>query len=93
MHSRRSFLRQGALAATATTVAGPSILRGQSPVHTVGIIGPGGMGSNHVRTLAKNPRVRIAWLCDVDRTRLAAAAKTLADAGGGTAKTTGDLRH
>lgn len=93
MHSRRSFLRQGALAATATTVAGPAILRGQSPVHTVGIIGPGGMGSNHVRTLAKNPRVKIAWLCDVDRKRLAAAANTLADAGGGTAKTTGDLRH
>ena len=41
---------------------------------TVGLIGAGGMGSNHLRLLAARRDVEVAYVCDVDRDRLAAAA-------------------
>jgi predicted dehydrogenase len=39
------------------------------------------MGTNHLRNLVQNPRVKIAYVCDADANRLAAAAKIAADAG------------
>lgn len=82
--SRRTFLAgAAALASSASPAAGkPDTL-------AVAVIGCGGMGTNHLRLLAKNPRVRVTHVCDVDADRLAAAAKL---AGGDGVKPVKDLR-
>ncbi len=41
----------------------------------VGVIGPGGMGKNHIRTLMTQNDVHILHVCDVDQTRLDEAVK------------------
>lgn len=58
----------------------------------VGVIGTGGMGSNHVRTLAKRKDVEIAYVCDVDKNRLAAAAESVSSVAGNTPQPVADLR-
>jgi predicted dehydrogenase len=59
----------------------------------VGVIGSGGMGSNHVRLLAERGDVEIAWLCDVDQGRLDDAVQTVVKAGKPAPRTAADLRH
>jgi predicted dehydrogenase len=58
----------------------------------VGVIGTGGMGTHHVRGLAARKDVRIAYVCDVDAKRLAAAAKNVEAGGGQAPKAVKDLR-
>ena len=41
----------------------------------LGFIGPGGMGTHHIKQLCKRTDVEIAYVCDVDQNRLAKAAK------------------
>ena len=48
---------------------------------TVALVGPGGMGTNHLKLLAARKDVRIAYVCDVDGNRSQAAGKTAVDAG------------
>ncbi len=77
MTTRRKFLASSAAGAAALAVpaaAKPDKL-------TVALIGCGGMGTNHLRTFAKHPQLNIAYVCDVDANRLAAAAKIATDAG------------
>jgi predicted dehydrogenase len=78
MPTRRSFLKASA-AAVAVPAAAPAAV-GQDKL-SIALIGPGGMGSNHLKLLAPNKSVNIAYVCDVDSQRLAAAAKVAADAG------------
>jgi len=88
MSSRRTFLKSSAVALAAPSLApaavGPDKL-------TVCLMGCGGMGSNHLKLLAKNPRIAIVHVCDADSKRLAAAAKIAADAGH-PVKATKDIR-
>jgi predicted dehydrogenase len=88
MSSRRTFLAASAAALAAPTLApaaaGPDKL-------TICLMGCGGMGTNHLKLLAKNPRISIAHVCDADANRLAAAAKVAADAGHAV-KATKDIR-
>lgn len=79
----------GTAALSATAYAGA---QGANERVNVGIIGPGGMGTNHIRTLVTQKDVRIAKVCDVDRQRLGAAAKAAAQDGREPA-TTGDMRR
>jgi predicted dehydrogenase len=58
----------------------------------VGLIGSGGMGTNHVRNLAKRKDVDLTWLCDVDSKRLNQAADVVKAAGKTRPTVTGDLR-
>ena len=78
MSSRRTFLKSSAAVLAAPSlspaVVGPDKL-------TVALIGCGGMGTNHLKLLAKNPQLSIAHVCDADSNRLADAAKIAADAG------------
>jgi predicted dehydrogenase len=60
---------------------------------TVAVIGPGGMGTNHLQLLAARNDVRVAYLCDPDSERLKAAAKVLTSAGRDTPKAVKDLRE
>ena len=77
-NSRRSFLRNtGLSAAGASLLSSASYARvpGANDRVRVGVIGPGGMGTSHINTLVKQKDVQITHVCDVDRNRLAAAAK------------------
>lgn len=91
---RREFLKTTgagmAALATARSVRGAS---GASARIRLGIIGPGGMGMNHLRTLLARDDVDIIWLCDVDQQRLAAAASATESQQKTAFRTTGDLRE
>ena len=78
MTTRRTFLASSA-AALAVPAAAPAV--GRADTLSVSLVGCGGMGSNHLRLLAKNKQLNIAYVCDVDANRLADAAKVAADAG------------
>jgi predicted dehydrogenase len=76
---RRTFLTTSAAGAAALTLGAPAVA-GPDKL-TVALVGCGGMGRNHLNNLVKNKQVNIAYVCDVDEQRLAAAAK-IASAGG-----------
>lgn len=87
---RRTFLMAAGVGAAAVA-AGPA--RAATDRVVLGIIGPGGMGTNHLRMLALRSDVEIAWVCDVDQKRLADAAKLTESMSKKTPKTTKDMRH
>ncbi len=76
--SRRDFLRQTS-ALTIGAAALPA-LHAASPGDRIvlGFIGPGGQGTNLLRSFGAMPDVEIACVCDVDRNR-AEAAKSMAE--------------
>ncbi|HSI63819.1 MAG TPA: Gfo/Idh/MocA family oxidoreductase, partial [Candidatus Saccharimonadia bacterium] len=89
--TRRDFLQATTLATTA--LAMPSLhAQGANNRIRLGLIGPGGMGSNHLKSLVKNLDVEIAWICDVDAKRLESAAKLAQGDSGKAPRTTPDLR-
>ena len=82
--SRRRFLGSSAGFVTAATLAAAAKLgaAAQNSPLNVAVIGPGGMGTAHLRLLAARKDVRITHVCDVDANRLAAAAKHVEQNGG-----------
>ncbi|MFQ5730972.1 MAG: Gfo/Idh/MocA family protein [Planctomycetaceae bacterium] len=91
--TRRTFLMQSGVGAAALAATGtPSFAAVPSRRVRIAVIGTGGMGSNHVRMLAKRKDVEIAYVCDVDRNRLAKAAKSVATTTGKSPKTVADMR-
>lgn len=88
---RRQFL-QGAAATAAITLTAAPISAADSKRIVLGIIGPGGMGMNHVRMLLKRTDVEIAYVCDPDANRLAAAAKEVETASKKAPKAVKDMR-
>jgi len=93
---RREFLKSSGKGAAAITVlawsAGAKAATANDKL-VVGIIGPGGMGSNHLRLLAQNKQVQLAYLCDVDENRLGEAVSTCEKLGGGRPKAVKDMRQ
>ena len=59
----------------------------------LGVIGPGGMGTFHLKTLMNNRDVKVAYVCDPDAERLAAAAKLVESAMGTAPKAVKDMRE
>src|SRR5689334_6561093 len=95
-NNRRQFLQQaGAGVALTAVAAAHSSARAAEAAETlvVGVIGPGGMGMNHARLLASRKDVKVAYVCDVDSTRLEAAAKEVSARSGTAPKSVGDLRQ
>jgi predicted dehydrogenase len=96
-HDRREFLKRSA----ATTAAAASVLAWAEAADAksandrvkVAVVGPGGMGSHHVELLARNKGTELAYLCDVDETRLAGAVKRAEDNGSATPKSVKDMRQ
>ncbi|MFO0808451.1 MAG: Gfo/Idh/MocA family oxidoreductase [Gemmataceae bacterium] len=88
MTTRRHFL----LASAAGAVALASRARAADAV-TLGLIGAGGMGVNHLKYLAKRSDARVAFICDPDADRFAVAAKTLESGGKPTPKMVRDIRE
>jgi predicted dehydrogenase len=92
---RRDFLKQTGLSAAAAWSLAPASLRAAEANEriVVGVIGPGGMGSAHVRGLAGRADVRIAYVCDADANRTAAATKLVQDATGQAPQAVKDMRQ
>jgi predicted dehydrogenase len=79
--TRRDFIKTASAATVGTaalTASSYAAVQGANERILVGVIGPGGMGTSHIRTLVGQKDVRITHVCDVDRDRLAAAAKNAA---------------
>lgn len=95
--NRREFLDN--TAALTAVAAGGTLALQAAPAQAaddgrmaVALIGCGGMGTNHLRLLSQRKDVRVAYVCDVDANRLAAAAKLVETSGNGVPQATGDLR-
>ncbi len=71
-YSRRRFIGQSAAAAAAVWSAPWIIARGAQDAGKatdllgVAVVGVGGRGSDHLAAFLSDPRVRIAWVVDVD---------------------------
>jgi predicted dehydrogenase len=91
-NTRRTFLKQTALGATALAL-GTSPSHAESKKLVLGMIGPGGMGMNHLRMLAARKDVEVAYVCDPDQNRLANAARDVESKSGQAPKAVKDLRQ
>jgi predicted dehydrogenase len=90
--NRRQFLQSAAIATSATLVPSISSLGANEKI-VIGIIGPGGMGMNHLRNFANYKDVEIAYVCDPDEKRRQAAASEAEKRSGKAPKAVKDLRQ
>jgi len=81
--SRRSMLALTGAAVSAPLVVPSSVFGAGAPSNrlTVGHIGVGGKGSDHLRAHAANPQVQVLAVCDVDYGRRQAARQAVEAAG------------
>ena len=91
--TRRQFIQSATVGAAAVTLARPLSAQSPNEIINVAVIGPGGMGSNHVRTLAANKLVRITAVCDADNARMASTANYVEKTTGKTPKQVRDMRR
>jgi len=91
--NRREFLQQAGAGAALLTVGAATTRAAAGDSLVLGVIGPGGMGMNHTRLLASRKDVRVAYVCDVDSDRLAAAAKEVEKGSGTAPKAVKDMRQ
>lgn len=91
--TRRRFLQSGAFAAGVTALPSLGVVGAGGRIR-VGLIGPGGMGTQHLKQLASSAEVELGWVCDVDSRRLEVAAGMVRELGGGRApQATADMRR
>jgi predicted dehydrogenase len=90
---RRTILESGVLGATALAFGGVQTKGAAGERVAIGLIGAGGMGGNHLRHLAGRRDVDFAYVCDVDRDRLAQAALAVDKGSGKVPKAVTDLRR
>src|SRR5207247_2534692 len=92
--SRRKFLETAA-AGVALTALNRRDLTAQSPNNQIvlGMIGVGGMGTGRLREFWKQPDVRIAAICDVDRKHLDRAVAEVEKSRGQKPQPFGDYRR
>ncbi len=90
---RRSFLKGAGLGAAALALGSGRVHAADARKIVVGVIGPGGMGSHHVNQLSGRKDVEVAYVCDVDQNRLAAAAEKVTSTTGKSPKAVKDLRQ
>ena len=82
-------------ALASASLALPSFVKGASSdkIH-IAFIGPGGMGTNHIKTMCSKRTDFIAsWVCDADSVRAQKAAKLINELTGQSPKVTQDMRH
>lgn len=94
--TRRQFLNRSAvfgLGAVSLSVVGHSRAANVSDKIVLGVIGPGGMGTNLLKSFAAQSDVAVAWVCDPDSERAAKAAQTTEQISGKRPKTEKDLRR
>jgi predicted dehydrogenase len=89
---RRTFLQRAGLGAAAVAL-GANVRAADSRRVVAGVIGTGGMGTAHVKNLATRKDVDLAYVCDVDASRLKAAAEIVTSTTGKEPKAVKDLRQ
>ena len=92
-NGRRTFLGTAGLGAAALALTAGTARAAPSRKVVVGLIGPGGMGTHHLRRLAARKDVEVAFVCDVDQNRLAKAAKLAETGSGKSPRAVKDLRQ
>ncbi len=92
--NRRAFL-QTAAAGIAVTAFNRRIIARQQPSDQIvlGMIGVGNMGTGRLRQFLEHPDVRIAAICDVDKSHAERAVAEVEKVRGYKPKTFGDFRH
>jgi predicted dehydrogenase len=92
---RRRFLKRGGAIVAGVAAAAAGSARGAPASEKVvmGVVGPGGMGSNLLNSFAGMPDVSIAYVCDVDAKRMEAAAKLTEKIAGKAPQKVEDMRH
>ena len=92
--SRRTFLQTTA-AGLAVTAFGPRLSARQQPSDQIvlGMIGVGNMGTGRLRQFLAHPDVRIAAICDVDKTHAERAVAEVEKVRGYKPQTFGDFRR
>src|SRR5687767_9157281 len=94
--TRRTFIKTTTTAAAAATAFGRAPSPGAAGANEkviLGIIGPGGMGTNLLQSFAAQADVEIAYVCDVDARRMSEAAKTTEGVTGKAPRMEKDLRR
>ena len=91
--NRRDFLQQTALATAAVSVAPSLHAADANNKLVVAMIGPGGMGMNHLRVLSGYQDVQIAYVCDADQNRANQAASTVEKSSGKRPQAVADMRR
>src|SRR5687767_10785025 len=93
--SRRDFVKLATAAAAASTVASSPIARAADANErfTLAVVGPGGMGSNLLRSFASMKDVTISHVCDVDSNRMGAAVKDVESRSGKAPRAVADMRR
>ncbi len=93
--NRRHFIQQSALAAAAVTISRAQTLRAAEANNklVLGVIGPGGMGMNHLRNLITYKDVQVAYVCDVDENRANQAAGAVEKSSGQRPRVVKDMRR
>lgn len=93
---RRDFIMQSVTVAAATAAL-PSLIKSKaadaSDKITLGVIGPGGMGSNLLQSFAGLNDVQIAYVCDPDENRMLQAAASAEKISGRKPATAKDMRR
>lgn len=94
-HRRDFVLSTGSAVALGMSAVTSSPLLSASPQNRIqiGLIGTGGMGSNHLRTLCQRKDILISHLADVDSNRLASAVELVETSGGGKPNAVTDFRR
>lgn len=90
--NRRTFVMSAGASAAALAMASKSHALEDDRL-VLGVIGPGGMGTGHLNLLTTRSDVVVAYVCDPDRERAAAAAKLVEDRTGKAPRVTADMRE
>jgi predicted dehydrogenase len=91
---RRTFLKSVGMGTLALSVRSRTVrAKGANGKLTIGVIGTGGMGTAHVKSLAQRDDATVAYVCDVDRERLAEAAAAVTSITGTNPTPVDDLRR
>ena len=91
LQPRRAFLKKNLVIGTGALLA--SNASAAEKIIKVGFIGPGGMGTNHLRLLVQRKDVSVDYICEPDATRLSNAVKLVQDAKGNQPKGVKDMRQ
>jgi len=90
--ARREFLKVAGVGAISLAAANEVSAAPQDRL-TVGVIGPGGMGTAHTRLLSARKDVQVKYVCDVDSQRMAKAAEIVTGSSGHKPEQVGDMRR
>src|SRR4030095_4581568 len=95
-NTRRTFIKQSGAIAAGSATLGLNLSSRAADANgriVLGIIGPGGMGMNHIRALGPLKDIAIAYVCDPDENRRNKAADDTEKLSGARPKTVVDMRR